>query len=194
MTINYIFLLFSVKVARSEWRKLRDNHREALRRAKLGQNRLLPPQITTWKYAKAMQFLEPYSKYRITENIESDSEPSVEPIIKSSHSDSSAADVTENGYTENLEGKNKRRCTEYSRDYTSFRSDQDSDALESFFNCILKSTREMPAWMQTQVKKKIFSVIIEAEESLISQDHDEDKSYFTDTIDITKIKTENINV
>ncbi|CAG9782910.1 unnamed protein product [Diatraea saccharalis] len=153
----------SVKVARATWRKLRDNHREALKRAKLGQNKLLPAQITTWKYAKAMQFLEPHMKYRITENI--DSETSEEKVNKPEQdvSTSECTNPTKDSPPQ------KRRCVEYQNETSTLQ--QDGDALESFFFCMLKSTREMPPWMQTQVKKKMFAVIIDAEEQLSNENN-----------------------
>ena len=166
LSSNFCLFYFSVKVARTEWRKLRDNHREALKRAKLGQNKLLPAQVTTWKYAKAMQFLEPHMKYRITENIEMD--PPVIIRAKNSEHDVSTTNAVESAKSDVT--PHKRRCVEHTEDTPPIlRHEKEVDALESFFNCILKSTRDMPQWMQTQVKKKIFAVIIDAEESLSSQ-------------------------
>lgn len=182
-----IFFYFSVKIARSEWKKLRDNHREALKRAKLGQNKLLPAQITTWKYAKAMQFLEPFMKYRITEDIEMD--PAYATSIKPSDHDVSTTEVVD---IVKIENQSKRRCTECTVDrheaqYSRHQQHEHTDALESFFECILKSTREMPPWMQTQVKKKMFAVIIEAEEQLSFQGQVRPRH---DLFAATKIKTE----
>lgn len=135
-----------------------------MKRAKLGQNKLLPAQVTTWKYAKAMQFLEPHMKYRISENIEIDP-----PIIigKSSEHDVSTTNTKSDVIPL------KRRCPDPEEPAALGVKPQEKekDALESFFNCILQSTREMPNWMQTQVKKKIFAVIIDAEEQLSSQMH-----------------------
>lgn len=133
----------------------------------MGQNKLLPAQVTTWKYAKIMQFLEPHMKYRITENI--DMEPSVSSRPINSDHDVSTTNVLDQTKTDI---PNKRRCTEYNIVEDSSKKSvniKEPDALESFFNCILKSTRDMPNWMQTQVKKKIFAVIIDAEERLSSQ-------------------------
>ncbi|XP_026764412.1 uncharacterized protein LOC113522796 [Galleria mellonella] len=172
----------NIKAARNEWKKLRDNHREALKRAKLGQNKLLPAQITTWKYAKAMQFLEPHMKYRITENIEMDS-PDGTPS-KSVEQDISTTEIPELGSRGSP--KNKKRCSDCFTDKSSHLNN--TDALESFFNCMLKSTRQMPLWMQTQVKKKIFGIIIDAEEQLSSDQIDtkDESNYFM----INKIKPE----
>ncbi|XP_045510671.1 uncharacterized protein LOC123705730 [Colias croceus] len=150
----------NIQVAKIEWKKLRDNHRDALKRAKLGKNKLLPAQITTWKYAKAMQFLEPHMKYRITENIEMDP-----PSTNNSINKINDYDVSTTESNDIIMGNSaKRRCIEKSNQYR-----EDIDALESFFKCMLQSTKVMPHWMQTQVKKKIFAVIIEAEEHLSSQ-------------------------
>ncbi|XP_041973988.1 uncharacterized protein LOC121729517 [Aricia agestis] len=177
----------NIHAAKTEWKKLRDNHRDALKRAKLGRNKLLPAHITTWKYAKAMQFLEPHMKYRITENIEMD------PPIESTHStkmfdhDITTSEMSEPpqvGVVSN-QPPPKRRCP----DRNEFR--QDTDALESFFKCILTSTKTMPDWMQTQVKKKIFAVIIEAEEYLSSQRPCVTKNEQPDSLLVEhKIKTE----
>ncbi|KAJ8734863.1 hypothetical protein PYW08_014113 [Mythimna loreyi] len=180
----------NIKVARTEWRKLRDNHREALKRAKLGQNKLLPAQVTTWKYAKAMQFLEPHMKYRITENIEM--EPPVTIPRKNSEHDVSTTNAIESAKLD--VPPHKRRCVEHAEDTVTIpRHEKEVDALESFFNCILKSTRDMPQWMQTQVKKKIFAVIIDAEESLSSQSQAQNappEEYGNHFIIENKIKTE----
>lgn len=149
-------------MAKTEWKKLRDNHRDALKRAKLGKNKLLPAQITTWKFAKAMQFLEPHMKYRITEHIEMDPPPGSSQNCEHDVSTTKKSDTP----------PCKRKLIDQSTTtYEISRIRQDVDALESFFNCIYQSTREMPQWMQTQVKKKIFAVVIEAEEHLSSQEH-----------------------
>lgn len=171
--------MFSVQVAKIEWKKLRDNHRDALKRAKLGKNKLLPAQITTWKYAKAMQFLEPHMKYRITENIEID----IAPATSSKNCDQNTATTDSKEQSKSLSPFKKRRCIEANVDHQ-----QETDALESFFNCIMKSTKTMPQWMQTQVKKKIFAVIIEAEETLSNQHH---YSTISDNVTITSVQSEN---
>lgn len=174
------FLL--VHVAKTEWKKLRDNHRDALKRAKLGKNKLLPAQITTWKYAKAMQFLEPHMKYRITENIEMDPPPATSS--KNSEHDVSTTKKSDTP-------PYKRKLIDQSTTYESPKIRHDLDALECFFNCIFQSTREMPQWMQTQVKKKIFAVVIEAEELLSSQEEISKEHNVNNRLSIeTKIKCE----
>ncbi|KAJ2943784.1 hypothetical protein O0L34_g8104 [Tuta absoluta] len=180
----------NIHVAKTEWKKLRDNHRDALKRAKLGKNKLLPAQITTWKYAKAMQFLEPHMKYRITENIELD------PLTASSFKTSDHDVSTTEHHSEVAVSPNKRRCIvlERKKDIpeprpVEIKPRSEKDALESFFSCILQSTREMPQWMQTQVKKKIFAVIIESEEYL-AQEHNHSRNYDNCLVFETKIKTE----
>ncbi|CAH2068798.1 unnamed protein product, partial [Iphiclides podalirius] len=168
----------NIQVAKIEWKKLRDNHRDALKRAKLGKNKLLPAQITTWKYAKAMQFLEPHMKYRITENIEIDIGPTTSPM-------NCEQNIITTDNAEQLKSWSplKKRRVEVNND-----NQHEADALESFFNCILKSTKMMPHWMQTQVKKKIFAVIIEAEETLSNQQYG---NTINDNVTITREHTEN---
>lgn len=156
-------------MAKTEWKKLRDNHRDALKRAKLGKNKLLPAQITTWKFAKAMQFLEPHMKYRITEHIEMDPPPGTS-------SKNSEHDVSTTKKSDAPPCKRKL-IDQSTTTYETPKIRHDIDALESFFNCIFQSTREMPQWMQTQVKKKIFAVVIEAEEQLSSH-HEVSKEHY----------------
>lgn len=129
-----------------------------------------------------MQFLEPHMKYRITENIE------MEPPACNS-SKTSDHDVTTTLVPETSEYPNpKRRCVERNGDSPA-KTRHETAALESFFNCILQSTKEMPSWMQTQVKKKIFAVIIDAEERLSSQSDFRDNYDSNVTIE-TNIKSE----
>lgn len=125
-----------------------------------------------------MQFLEPYMKYRVTENIEMGPN-------KSSTTINSDQDVSTSGTTDNV----NRYSPSHKRaklDATTSQNNQDNsniqqDALDAFFNCVRQSTREMPQWMQTNVKKKIFAVIIEAEERLAAER--EDKSNYDEVED-----------
>lgn len=138
-----------------------------------------------------MQFLEPHMKYRITENIEMD--PPVIINSKNSEHDVSTTNTVESAKSDDPP-HNKRRYVEHKDDIAPIpRHEKEVDALESFFNCILKSTRDMPQWMQTQVKKKIFAVIIDAEESLSSQSHAQNappEQYENHFVIENKIKTE----
>lgn len=171
--------MLSVKIAKLEWKRLRDNHRDALKRAKLGKNKLLPAQITTWKYARAMQFLEPYTKYRITENIEMDPCSSKQGI-NSEQDVSTTAAVHENPRTECPTIKRPRlENVKQNINSTTEKESMPVDALDAFFNCIRQSTREMPQWLQTNVKKKIFAVIIDAEELLALQENNSDTRQYS---------------
>lgn len=153
-----------------EWKRLRDNHRDALKRAKLGKNKLLPAQITTWKYAKSMQFLEPYMKYRITENIEVEANTS-KRSLSSEHnvSTTETSDTTGPVISVASHSVPKRTRMDMPINKSSNTHEAHNTALDAFFNCIRQSTREMPVWLQTHVKKKIFNVIIEAEELMATQ-------------------------
>jgi hypothetical protein len=53
-------LIVSVKTAKSRWKQLRDNHRDALKRQNATRSGQARKQRKEWKYQKAMSFLLPY--------------------------------------------------------------------------------------------------------------------------------------
>lgn len=53
-------LIVSVKTAKSRWKQLRDNHRDALKRQNGTRSGQARKQQKEWKYQKAMSFLLPY--------------------------------------------------------------------------------------------------------------------------------------
>lgn len=64
---NPVYLLFvTAKVAKNTWKKLRDNHREALKRQKDGKSGQAAKNTRIWKYQKVMEFLVPYMQNRNT--------------------------------------------------------------------------------------------------------------------------------
>lgn len=115
-----------------------------------------------------MQFLEPFMKYRITEDIEMESQTNAQTNKQSDQDVSTTEAIDVRISKQENHPLNKRKCLEY---VDRRHQEHVTDALESFFECILKSTRDMPPWMQTQVKKKIFAVVIEAEEQLSFHDN-----------------------
>lgn len=60
--ISIIFI--SVKTAKSTWKKLRDSHRDALKRKNATRSGQSGKQIREWKYEKVMEFLIPYMTNR----------------------------------------------------------------------------------------------------------------------------------
>lgn len=60
--ISIIFI--SVKTAKSKWKKLRDSHRDALKRKNATRSGQSGKQIREWKYEKVMEFLIPYMTNR----------------------------------------------------------------------------------------------------------------------------------
>lgn len=132
-----------------------------------------------------MQFLEPHMKYRITENIEQ--EP---PDDKESKTLDHDVSTSHSGDPLQSSPPRKRRAEPTS---DSCRPQYDGDALDCFFNFMSKTTREMPAWMQTQVKKKIFAVVIEAEEQLSSSNQQADVNNEAEDFEPSvSIKTEDV--
>lgn len=70
MTIEFVFyfiqlFLITAQAAKDQWRKLRECHREALRRQqkKSGQQ---ATHVRLWTYQKQMEFLQPFMKNRNT--------------------------------------------------------------------------------------------------------------------------------
>lgn len=59
---NYIIV--TGKIAKNEWKKLRDSHRESLKRAKANTSGQAATPTNTWKYATLLEFLLPYMKNR----------------------------------------------------------------------------------------------------------------------------------
>lgn len=57
-------LIVSVKTAKSRWKQLRDNHRDALKRQNATRSGQARKQRKEWKYQKAMSFLLPYMSNR----------------------------------------------------------------------------------------------------------------------------------
>ncbi|KAL0822491.1 hypothetical protein ABMA28_004545 [Loxostege sticticalis] len=52
--------------AKSEWKKLRDNLRDSLKRQKCGKTGQVAPAVNNCKYAQIMKFLLPFMKNRKT--------------------------------------------------------------------------------------------------------------------------------
>lgn len=77
----FVFVFFVlVKEAKAEWKKLRDNHRDSLKRMKTTTSGQAAKNSNTWKYAEVMEFLLPYMKKR-TKSTNLNSEKKLSPEI-----------------------------------------------------------------------------------------------------------------
>ncbi|XP_048484041.1 uncharacterized protein LOC125490065 [Plutella xylostella] len=64
-----------VQTAKAKWKKMRDNHRDAIKRQNSTRSGQAAKQITKWKYQKIMEFLLPFMQNRKrTSNFRDDSE------------------------------------------------------------------------------------------------------------------------
>ncbi|CAG4952511.1 unnamed protein product [Parnassius apollo] len=62
--LQHYFTLIAVKTAKSRWKQLRNNHRDALKRQNATRSGQARKQRKEWKYQKAMSFLLPYMSNR----------------------------------------------------------------------------------------------------------------------------------
>lgn len=184
-----------VGTAKAEWKKLRDSHRDSLKRARATLASLGPQQtdlkVNKWKYAELMEFLLPYMKTRkrgrnledLDESIE-ESCPSPSDSFLAVPSTSNADDITfspesntQNNVDTTQEIEHKFRKRKLENDFGEIMIDMDdrnryvnrnTHPLDSFFESMCETTKQFPTWLQYSVKRKIFNVISEAEDTFES--------------------------
>lgn len=182
-----------IVTAKAEWKKLRDSHRDSLKRSKSigphGHNQD-SPLINKWKYAEHMQFLLPYMKTRrrkwnsTVSSDENDLSPSPSESFLAVPSTSNADNITfspesqtQNNVdtTQEIEPKFKRRKMDnefgeimIDMEDRSRYSERTKHPLDSFFESMCETTKQFPTWLQYSVKRKIFNVISEAEDTFES--------------------------
>ncbi|GBM31178.1 hypothetical protein AVEN_242596-1 [Araneus ventricosus] len=172
------------KSAKIQWKKLRDNFREALKRQKdskyVGR---------TWRYQQQMEFLIPFmqsknqdfsvdaDKNSLSES--SDTNQNVEDK-KPSFIVSLDEDANDSGSSFH---KRKRKTIDDPKEDKEFGRSVISpgNALLDFFSSMYNTTEELPPQLQLQVKRKIFEVVAEAEETSLmmqQQQQDYDAQYY----------------
>lgn len=79
--------MVSVQTAKAKWKRLRDNHRDALKRKNATRSGQATKQTREWKYEKIMEFLLPYMTNRErSTNFNS-------PIIQSNENENSCSSL-----------------------------------------------------------------------------------------------------
>lgn len=174
-----------VKTAKAEWKKLRDSHRDSLKRARAnGQDIVIN---NKWKYADIMEFLLPYMKSRKRRRFTTSSDENKESSPSPSDSLLEARPSTSNTDTLNfnteshtnkldtsLENEHMFRKRKVENDIGEIMIDMDRNnssytsskhPLDSFFESMCETTKQFPTWLQYTVKRKIFNVISEAEDT-----------------------------
>lgn len=197
--IKSLLIKFSVtgQEAKSQWKKLRDSHREAMRRRKTSTGQATQ-NLKPWKYETLMEFLlsqtensetsfnysiyleeTSYNTQKISDQntnnyvIESHPPPSESPLstlstIKS-EKNSNQLDISE--IVQRREKNREQRRTEREelrRDIID--SNRPQDALSALFASLCQKTRDLPKYLQLRVEREIFETINRAEEEALSYD------------------------
>ncbi|KFM82554.1 Transcription factor Adf-1, partial [Stegodyphus mimosarum] len=171
------------KAAKMQWKKLRDNFREALKRqkdSKSGGGRM-------WRYQQQMEFLIPYMQSK-TQDFREDSDRTsgdgneIVPYLedssykRSSSSFDPSVDEEGNDSVSSLpRRKRKLGAASYFDEQKNEKEDRDfnrnaivpGNALLDFFSSMYNTTEELPPHLQIQVKRKVFEIVTEAEETAL---------------------------
>ncbi|XP_072933169.1 uncharacterized protein [Epargyreus clarus] len=224
-----------VKTAKNEWKKLRDSHRESLKRMKASTSGQAASPTNNWKYAELLEFLLPHMKnHKRTDNVlinnkntlaststqsqsillgastdnqntlpgtsiesqntlpststesqsilpgasthnrsteifeeipnDDDENTSEAPRIKKRKvgDDSSLRDLlqdVDNDFMKRCKQREKRKAEEAKE------AEKHKHPLNLFFDSMCESTKNLPDWIQRDVKKKLFQIVNEAEEN-----------------------------
>ncbi|PSN40204.1 hypothetical protein C0J52_25409 [Blattella germanica] len=186
----------SGETVKTQWRKLRDCHRDALRRYKTKKkNGEITPLSKQWMYLKQMEFLLPYSKKKratspsFAENVqvevleigENSMEVGETVQLESSNNCDQFIDDEESSIPAKVqkisnrssamnEASNyiKRRSSERDLLKRKYYYPQDNDSLLQFFMSMYHTTKAMPLSSQLKIKRGIFDVVTEEEEKFVS--------------------------
>lgn len=191
-----LFFFISVKEAKAEWKKLRDNHRDSLKRMKTTRSGQAATNIfNTWRYAEVMEFLLPYMKNRSrstnlsstntqsseTREVQDDenSEISVFSSTNDTINDTEAsvtrdrtvtrkrkADTDLIEFLTEMEQNHQKRQEHRDLRREIINAQKEKDAIDLFLESMTITIKTMPTWMQNRIKKKIFAIVSDAEEEL----------------------------
>ncbi|KAI5638606.1 alcohol dehydrogenase transcription factor myb/SANT-like domain-containing protein [Phthorimaea operculella] len=168
--------------AKFNWKKLRDSHREALRR-----RRIKPTVSKPWKYEEQMKFiLGDHSdmsagtidiEFRDTYNEEETFVQEVNmvyddtvesPYSSPSHIEAdSKADIQ--NHVQRVQQDELRDVDQRDVD-ASMTSQQQQDALSTLFDSLCQKTRVLPKYLQLRVQREVFEAVLRAEEEALSLD------------------------
>ncbi|KAJ8733538.1 hypothetical protein PYW08_001836 [Mythimna loreyi] len=182
-----------VKSAKAEWKKLRDSHRDSLKRAKAVSNGTEMVISNKWKYAEIMEFLLPFMRSRkrrrsLTTSSDDNKESSPSPSdsfleVQPSTSNTDTLNFTPESHTNKIDTSlpnehvfRKRKIENEIGEIMIDMDDRNSSRygernkhpLDSFFESMCETTKQFPTWLQYTVKRKIFNVISEAEDTFES--------------------------
>lgn len=187
INVSYIIIV-TVKIAKSEWKKLRDNHRDSLKRQKSGKTGQAATNTNKWKYAEIMEFLLPYMKNRerSTNMTSTEDTSSNSDLVNTSTLDTKAQDVENEltvpeldtatpapqaSNTRKRKNDNDDEVIKIKREMRSSRQEEINNKqkrkrhpIEIFFDSMAQSTKSMPSYLQNRIKTKVLQIVCEAEE------------------------------
>ncbi|KAM3958485.1 uncharacterized protein ACR2FA_007507 [Aphomia sociella] len=156
--------------AKSQWKRLTDCHREALRRRESSsgqQSRLFSP----WKYEQLMDFLLP--QYENRHNI---TNFSLDPVLGNDGNMEVLSHQTfmeSNMRHDDVDGREKRREQrqterDESRKQVVETNRFSNDGLTDLFASLCQKTRELPTSIKLRVQREVFELVSRAEEEAFS--------------------------
>lgn len=166
------------------WKRLRDSHREALRRRRMQGTQIARP----WKYEHLMEFIAPAGTSRdedapSAQHSDAVEEPEILIVCPAADDeDKATAEFRHKGNTLKLfEERAKRRRREVERVIVRKKDGKraralPSDALTELFSSMCKKTRQLPIHLQLRVQREVFDSVARAEEEALSYAEDMDES------------------
>ncbi|CAG9787803.1 unnamed protein product [Diatraea saccharalis] len=172
----------SVALAKSKWKNLRDTHREALKNTRKRNH------CKTWKYMSKMEFLIPHMSNRQKETNSpppQDLSMEADDTVSSDHTDNTDSVIVDTlplpckttkvelctddddlfKLYKKIENEREQRTKQREELRQELFSD---DPLKSFFDSMYKSTKQMPEYFQRSIKRKLFQLVMEAEDNISS--------------------------
>lgn len=179
--IVYCFFSITVQTVKEQWRKLRECHREALRRQKRKSGQAT--HIRLWTYQKQMEFLKPFMKNRDTLGYPTSSlgESQLEKVnltLPDAPTVEATNDCEPTKPFENVPHKKIKKCTvatdkrvkqrdelrQYLISETKKQEELKNDGLYQFFMSMFNITKSFPTKYQKEVRRKMFQVVSDAED------------------------------
>lgn len=173
-------LYFAVNQVKSDWKKIRDCHRDAVKRRRLLSNIKDPSTIKKWKYEDHMEFLldfmttrrrEPYFENNVASTSDNDNEDFVvltETTLEN-HSTNSETDYVSLSLPKL--NQNSSCLPKFSHLSKQHNDSLSEDALDFFFNSMCATTKRLPLKYQLQIKKEIFEIVTRNEETAFQCDN-----------------------
>lgn len=184
LTITKITFNFLGREAKIQWKKLRDSHREALRRRNphFGPSAL---NLKPWKYEEKMKFVLTKTELKestFSRNDSNDTHDSDDISIDNNVTTEVALQETAlpSPYRDPLFKDQEQPERKFREKHEGRKHAFDvnrSDGLSKLFDGFCQKTRELPRYLQLRVQREIFDTICRAEEEALSLNPEPINSY-----------------